>query len=186
MAISLQKGGRFNLTKKEPSLKKIFIGLGWDVKPGHTLDLDASVFMLGAGGKIPQDEYFVFYNNLKSPDGAVQHTGDNRTGVGDGDDEVIMAYLPMLNENIYDILMIITIHDAASRRQNFSMIQNAYIRLVDVESNREIVRYDLAHDYPTSTEVEFGRLTKVNGEWEFVASGTGTQTGLQGYVDKYA
>ena len=92
----------------------------------------------------------------------------------------------MLNENIYDILMIITIHDAASKRQNFSMIQNAYIRLVDVESNREIVRYDLAQDYPTSTEVEFGRLTKVNGEWEFVASGTGTQTGLQGYVDKYA
>lgn len=186
MAISLQKGGRFNLSKKEPSLKKIIIGLGWDVKPGHTLDLDASVFMLGAGGKIPQDEYFIFYNNLKSPDGAVQHTGDNRTGVGDGDDEVIMAYLPMLNENIFEILMVVTIHDADTRRQNFSMIQNAYIRLVDVESNREILRFDLAQDYPTSTEVEFGRLSKINGEWEFVASGTGTQTGLQGYVDRYA
>lgn len=186
MAISLQKGGRFNLSKKEPSLKKIFIGLGWDVKPGHTLDLDASVFMLGAGGKIPQDEYFVFYNNLKSPDGAVQHTGDNRTGAGDGDDEVIMAYLPMMSEHIYDVLMVITIHDAAARKQNFSMVQNAYIRLVDVESNREILRYDLANEYPNSTEVEFGRLTKVNGDWEFVASGIGTQTGLQGYVDKYA
>lgn len=142
--------------------------------------------MLAVGGKIPQDEYFVFYNNLKSPDSAVQHTGDNRTGVGDGDDEVIMAYLPMLNESITEILMIVTIHDAATRRQNFSMIQNAYIRLVDVESNHEIVRYDLAHDYPTTTEVEFGRLSKVNGEWEFVASSAGTQTGLDGYVNKYA
>jgi tellurium resistance protein TerD len=186
MAISLQKGGRFNLNKKEPSLKKIFLGLGWTIKAGHTLDLDASVFMLGAAGKIPSDDYFIFYNNLKSPDGAVQHTGDNRTGIGDGDDEIIMAYLPMMDAAISDVLIIITVHEGGARGQNFSMVRDAYIRLVDVESNREILRYDLGNDYPTSTEVEFGRLSKVGNEWEFVASGTGTQIGLQGYVDKYA
>jgi tellurium resistance protein TerD len=186
MAISLQKGGRLNLTKKEPALKKIFIGLGWEVKPGHTLDLDASVFMIGANGKIPQDEYFVFYNNLKSPDGAVQHTGDNRSGVGEGDDEVIMAHLGLLNPIIYEVIMLVTIHDADTRRQNFGLISNAYIRLVDVDSSREIVRYDLGSDFPTSTEVEFGRLKKEDDGWHFVASGIGSTTGLQGYVDRYA
>lgn len=186
MAISLQKGGRFNLTKTEPALKKIYIGLGWAMKPGHSLDLDASVFMLNATGKLPQDEYFIFYNNLKSPDGAVQHTGDNRTGIGEGDDELIMAHLGLLDDKIMEILIVVTIHDAAVKRQNFGMVQDAYIRLVDVDTNREILRYDLEHDYPTATEVEFGRLKREGNEWHFVASGIGTTTGLQAYVDKYA
>jgi tellurium resistance protein TerD len=186
MAISLQKGGRFNLTKKEPALKKIFIGLGWEMQPGHTLDLDASVFMLGVNGKIPQDEYFVFYNNLKSPDGAIQHTGDNRTGIGEGDDEVIMAHLGVISPSITEIVVIVTIHEAEAKRQNFSMVSNAYMRLVDVDTNREVLRYALGNEFPTSTEVEFGRLKKEEGEWHFIASGIGSVTGLQGYVDKYA
>ena len=135
MAISLQKGGRFNLTKSEPALKKIYIGLGWDTQAGYNLDLDASVFMLNAAGKLPQDEFFVFYNNLKSPDGAVQHTGDNRTGIGDGDDELIMAHLGLLDDRVAEILVVITMHDAATKRQNFGTVHNAYIRLVDVDSN---------------------------------------------------
>jgi tellurium resistance protein TerD len=186
MAISLQKGGRFNLTKSEPALKKIYIGLGWDTKPGHSLDLDASVFMLDARGKLPQDEFFVFYNNLKSPDGAIQHTGDNRTGIGDGDDELIMAHLGLLDSRISDILIVVTMHDALTKHQNFGMVQNAYIRLVDVDTNREVLRYDLEHDFPTATEIEFGRFRKEGTEWHFVASGTGTNLGLQTFVDKYA
>jgi tellurium resistance protein TerD len=186
MSISLQKGGRLNLTKTEPALKKTYIGLGWETNSHTILDLDVSVFMLDARGKIPNDEYFIFYNNLKSPDKAVQHTGDNRTGVGDGDDEVIMLHLSLLDANIEQILMVVTLHEAAERKQNFGLVRDAYIRLVDVETNREILRYDLKHDYPTATEVEFGRLTKEANEWHFIASGIGTTTGLQGYVDKYA
>ncbi len=186
MAISLQKGGRFNLTKSEPALKKIYIGLGWDTQPGSALDLDASVFMLNTSGKLPQDEFFIFYNNLKSPDGAVQHTGDNRTGIGEGDDELIMAHLGLLDDRIGEILVTVTMHEGVNKNQNFGMVHNAYIRLVDVDSNREILRYDLEHNYPTATEVEFGRLKKEASEWHFIASGIGTNIGLQAYVDKYA
>lgn len=127
MAISLKKGGRFNLTKKEPSLKKIMIGLGWELKNGNNVDLDASVFMLGANRKLPADEYFIFYNNLKSPDGAVQHTGDNRTGAGDGDDEMILANMPLIDNSISEILMTVSIHDGSSKGHNFGLLQDAYI-----------------------------------------------------------
>lgn len=186
MAISLKKGGSFNLTKKEPNLSKIMIGLGWEMKSANQLDLDASVFMVGNNGKLPQDEFFIFFNNLKSPDGAVQHTGDNRTGAGDGDDEMILANLPLIDDRISELIFTISIHEAASRRHNFGMLQDAYIRIVDVNSKREILRYDLDAEFVNNTDVLFGKLQKVNNEWNFVATGLGTNDGLQGYVDKYA
>jgi tellurium resistance protein TerD len=186
MAISLAKGGRFNLSKKEPSLSKIMIGLGWEMKPGMQLDLDASVFMLSSSGKLPADEYFVFYNNLKSPDGSVQHTGDNRTGAGDGDDEMILANLPLIAPQIDEVLITVSIHDAFSRSHNFGMLKEAYIRVFDVDTKREILRYDLDAENPGDTDMEFGKLQRVNGEWNFVATGIGSTKGLQGYVDAYA
>jgi tellurium resistance protein TerD len=186
MAISLQKGNRFNLSKKEPGLDKIMIGLGWEVKAGNTLDLDASAFMLASNGKLLADEYFVFYNNLKSPDGALQHTGDNRTGVGDDDDEMILANLSLINSSITDILVTVSIHEAAIRRHNFGLLNEAYIRILDVNTKREILRYDLDAEFSANTDVEFGRLAKVDGDWTFLASGIGSNHGLQGYVDAYA
>ena len=186
MAISLKKGSTFNLTKKEPTLKKIMIGLGWEVKPGSTLDLDTSVFMINVSGKLPEDGYFVFYNNLNSPDGSVKHTGDNRTGAGDEDDEMILANLDAINSAITEILVVVSIHDAEARRHNFGLLSDAYIRIFDVDTKREILRYDLDADYPSNTDIEFGRLRRENGEWVFVATGIGGNKGLQGYVDAYA
>ena len=161
------------------------IGLGWDLKTVNQLDLDASLFMLSNDGKLPADEYFVFYNNLRSPDGAVQHTGDNRTGIGDGDDEMILANLPLVNPQVKELVIVVTVHDALTRRQNFGMLSEAYIRIVDVESKREILRYDLDAEFAVSTDVEFGRLRREGDEWHFAATGIGSNIGLQGYVDKY-
>ncbi|MCU0436463.1 MAG: TerD family protein [Raineya sp.] len=186
MAITLKKGNTFNLTKKEPTLKKIMIGLGWEVKQGNALDLDASIFMINNKGKLPQDEYFIFYNNLQSPDGAVKHTGDNRTGAGDDDDEMVLANLDAISSNVSEILIIVSIHDAEARRHNFGMLTDAYIRILDMETKREILRYDLDAEYPTNTDIEFGRIRKEENEWIFVASGIGGNKGLQGYVDTYA
>ncbi|GAB4126365.1 MAG: tellurium resistance membrane protein TerD [Raineya sp.] len=186
MAISLKKGNTFNLTKKEPTLKKIMIGLGWEVKQGNALDLDASIFMINDRGKLPADEYFIFYNNLQSPDGSVKHTGDNRTGAGDEDDEMILANLDAINQVVTEILVVVSIHDAETRRHNFGLLSDAYIRIVDIETKREILRFDLDADYPNCTDVEFGRLRRENGEWIFVATGIGGNKGLQGYVDTYA
>lgn len=186
MSITLQKGNTLNLSKKEPSLKKAMLGLGWEVKIGNPLDLDASVFMLGRNGKIPADEYFVFYNNLRSPDGAVQHTGDNRSGIGDGDDEAILLNLPMIDKQIMEIVVVVTIHEAQEHRHNFGLLHEAYIRLVDVESSKEVLTYDLDEQYPNSTAVELGRLQRVENEWVFKATGIGSSAGLQGYVDMYA
>ena len=186
MAISLKKGGKFNLTKKEPGLEKIMIGLGWEVKPGNSVDLDASVFMLGNNGKLIAEEYFVFYNNLKSPDGALQHTGDNRTGTGDEDDEMILANMPLINDAVTEILITVSIHEADSRRHNFGLLDDAYIRIMDVSTKREILRYDLDAEFSNNIDVEFGKLVRENNEWQFIASGIGSNHGLQGYVDAYA
>jgi tellurium resistance protein TerD len=185
MAISLKKGGSVNLSKKEPTLKKILIGLGWEMTQGQSIDLDASVFMITPQGKMPTEEFFVFYNNLKSPDGGIQHTGDNRTGVGDDDDEMILANLPLISPKVAEVLVVVSIHEADTRRHHFGLLHDAYIRLVDVESNREILRYDLDQEFGSCTEIEFGRLRNENGEWHFIASGIGSKSGLQTYVDKY-
>lgn len=186
MAISLQKGSSFNLTKKEPALKKVMVGLGWEMRPGAQLDLDASVFMVGSNGKLPADEYFVFYNNLKSPDGSVQHTGDNRSGAGDDDDEMILVNLPLVHAGVNEIIIVATIHDAAARRHNFGLLSDAYIRIVDVETQREVLRYDLDAEFGNSTDVEFGKLHRKDGDWYFTALGIGGNKGLEGYVSIYA
>ncbi len=185
MSINLKKGSSFNLTKEEPTLKKVMIGLGWDVS-NQSIDLDASAFMVGSNLKLPAEEYFIFYNNLKSPDGAVQHTGDNRTGEGSGDDEMILINLDLINPLISEITFIVTIHDAKSRGHHFGMLQNAYIRLYDVDSKREVLRYTLDSERGKNYDMEFGKLQKSNNEWKFVAIGNGGEKGLQGYVDIYA
>lgn len=186
MAIILEKGGSFNLTQKEPNLQKIMIGLGWEKKPNNPIDLDASVFMIKASGKLPADEYFVFYNNLISPDEAVKHTGDNRTGIGEDDDEMILANLPLISPTIEQILVIVSVNEAITRGHHFGMLNRAFIRLVDIEAKKEILRYDLGSNFSSFTEMEFGKLKKVNGDWNFMASGVGSNIELQGYVDKYA
>ena len=185
MSITLSKGGKLNLTKKEPALKKILIGLGWDMVSNNSVDLDASVFMVTAAGKVPTDEFFIFYNNLKSPDNSVQHTGDNRTGVGDADDEMVLANLATVSTNIKELIVVVSIHEASERNHHFGLLKEAYIRIVDVENNREIVRYNLDQNSSRDTDIEFGRLRLEENEWHFVATGAGAQKGLQGYVDMY-
>ena len=185
MSITLSKGGKLNLTKKEPALKKILIGLGWDMVSNNSVDLDASVFMVTAAGKVPTDEFFIFYNNLKSPDNSVQHTGDNRTGVGDADDEMVLANLATVSTNIKELIVVVSIHEASERNHHFGLLKEAYIRIVDVENNREIVRYNLDQNNSRDTDIEFGRLRLEENEWHFVATGAGAQKGLQGYVDMY-
>jgi tellurium resistance protein TerD len=185
MGIVIKKGSSLNLTKQEPALKKIMVGLGWEFKSGYQLDLDVSVFMLGTNGKLPTDEFLIFYNNLKSADGSVQHTGDNRTGNDDGDDEIILANLPLIHPTVQEMRFIVSIYEADLRRHHFGMLEDAYIRIVDVESKREILRYDLDAEFTKNTDVEFGKLQRQQSEWHFTASGLGSNIGLQGYVDKY-
>jgi tellurium resistance protein TerD len=186
MAIALKKGDRFNFGKKEPALKKILIGLGWELKVGNPMDLDSSALMIGANGKLPADDFFVFYNNLKSPDGAVQHTGDNRTGIGEGDDEMILANLDLIDPRVNEILIVVSIYDAPVRRHHFGLLKDAYIRILDAETKREVLVYDLDADFSQFTDMAFGKLERVHGEWHFVAIGTGSKQGLEGYVNVYA
>ncbi|WP_343669756.1 TerD family protein [Chitinophaga sp.] len=184
MAINLQKGERADL-----ALPKFTIGLGWDVNESHSgseFDLDASVFMLGENRKIPADEYFVFYNNLESPDKAVKHSGDNRTGAGEGDDETLTVDLSVINPAIKELCVVVTIHDAAQRKQNFGQVRNSFIRVYDANSNQEILRYELGEDFSIETAVEFGRIYKRENRWRFEAVGAGQRGGLQEYVDRYA
>lgn len=188
MSVSLTKGGRVSLSKESPGLKKILIGLGWDTNTSDTgaeFDLDASVFLLNAQGKIQNDRDFVFYNNLTSTDGSVTHTGDNRTGDGDGDDEAIKIDLSKISSYIKEISIVVTIHEALQRKQNFGMVRNAFVRLVNDETNQEIVRYDLEEDYSTETGLLFGRLYFKDNEWKFTAVGTGYKDGLDGFCRQY-
>ena len=180
MAISLQKGGNVSLSKEDPNLKNAMVGLGWDVRStdGADFDLDASVFLLNESGKIRSDQDFIFYNNLKSSDGSVEHTGDNRTGEGEGDDEAIKVQLPSVPNDVKKLVVAVTIHDAETRNQNFGMVQNAFIRVVNAESNNEITRYDLSEDASTETAMIFGELYRHNNEWKFRAVGQGYNGGL--------
>ncbi|MDE7108450.1 MAG: TerD family protein [Muribaculaceae bacterium] len=183
MAINLEKGQRMAV-----ELPKFTIGLGWDVNQSSTgtdFDLDASAFILGENGKILADEFFVFYNNLKSPDGAVQHTGDNLTGEGEGDDESIRIDLSKIDPRATEITFVVTIHEADSRRQNFGQVRNAFIRIYDNTTGEEIMRYDLDEDFSIETAVEFGRLYKRNGQWKFEAIGTGQKAGLAQYLQRF-
>jgi len=183
MAINLQKGQRENI-----DAPKFTIGLGWDTNSSSTgsgFDLDASVFLLGDNKKIISDEHFVFYNNLVSPDGSVEHTGDNLTGDGDGDDEQIKVDLTKAEAKISEICIVVTIHEAEARRQNFGQIRNSFIRIFDATTNQEILKYELEEDFSIETAVEFGRLYKREGKWKFEAVGVGMKGGLQDYLNKY-
>lgn len=182
MAINLEKGQRQSI-----DAPKFTVGLGWDSNSSSTgegFDLDASVFLVGANGKIPNDNHFVYYNNLKSPDGAVIHTGDNLTGAGDGDDEKIQIDLSNISPDVTEISFVVTIHHADTRRQNFGQIRNSYIRILD-QTNTELVKYELDEDFSIETAVEFGRIYKRNSEWKFEAVGIGMKGGLQDYLNKF-
>ncbi len=186
MEIELSKGGRFNLSQEAPSLKKVAIGLGWQVnQAGETYDIDASVFMLNADGKIPDEKYFVFYNNLRSLDGSLIHSGDNRTGEGNGDDETIYVDLAKVNPAIQEIVFIVTIHQGQEKNQNFSQIKNAFIKIYNQESRNSLARYNLREAFSQETALEFGRLYKKDNQWRFQAVGEGYSSGLQSFVDKY-
>ena len=180
MAISLGKGGNLSLTKTDPSLSKILIGLGWDERAtdGGDFDLDASAFLLNISGKVRSDADFIFYNHRRSSDGSVEHTGDNRTGQGDGDDESVKVDLSRVPADVDKIVITVTIHDADARRQNFGQVANAFIRVVNDVTGQEVVRFDLAEDYSTETAMVFGELYRHNGEWKFRAVGQGYAGGL--------
>ena len=186
--VSLVKGEKVDITKTNPGLKIAAIGLGWDTNTsstGQAFDLDASVFILGENGKMLSDQHFIFYNNLKSPNDAVVHTGDNLTGDGDGDDEQVIVDLSKIDNNASEIIVVVTIHDAASRNQNFGQVRNSFVRIFDTNSNVELLNYELEEDFSIETAVEFGRIYKRNNEWKFEAVGTGMKGGLQDYLNKY-
>jgi len=182
MAINLEKGQRQAI-----DAPKFTVGLGWDSNSsatGEAFDLDASVFIVGANGKILSDNHFVYYNNTKSPDESVIHTGDNLTGAGDGDDEQITVDLSKIAADAVEICFVVTIHQADTRRQNFGQIRNSFIRIID-SSNTELVKYELDEDFSIETAVEFGRIYKRNNEWKFEAVGSGMKGGLQDFLTKY-
>ncbi|MDR1462213.1 MAG: TerD family protein [Azoarcus sp.] len=180
MAISLQKGGNISLSKEAPGMKKMTVGLGWDVRAtdGADFDLDASIFLLGSTGKVRSDADFVFYNQPKSVDGSVQHGGDNRTGEGDGDDESLEIDLDKVPRDVEKLSVCVTIHDAEARRQNFGMVSHAYVRCVNADSNTEVARYDLSEDASIETAMIFGEIYRHNNEWKFKAIGQGFAGGL--------
>ncbi len=181
MPISLQKGQKVSLTKGNPGLSRVVVGLGWDVNAfdtGGDFDLDAAAFLLTDSGRVSRPEDFVFYGNLKHPSGSVEHLGDNLTGAGDGDDEQIRVNLTAVPANITRIAFTVTIYDAESRRQNFGQISNAFIRIYNEDTREEMLRYDLGEDFSIETAAVFGELYKNNGEWKFNAIGSGYQGGL--------
>jgi tellurium resistance protein TerD len=189
MAVTLNKGGRLSLSKENPGLKKIQIGLGWDERQtdGLTYDLDASAFILTASGKVRSDSDFIFYNNLRGADNAVEHMGDNLTGNGDGDDEVIKVDFSLLDQqtDIEKIAIVVTIHDATAKNQNFGQIENAFIRIVNDETQQEIVRFDLTEDHSVETAMIFGEVYKKANEWRFSAVGQGFAGGLSSVCSRY-
>lgn len=188
MPISLSKGQKVDLTKTNPGLKNILVGLGWDINQfdsGSDFDLDASAFLLGENGKTTSDTDFIFYSNLEHPSGAVMHMGDNRTGAGEGDDEQITVDLTKVPANISRIAFTVTIYEAEGRRQNFGQVSNAFIRLVNAETDEELVRYDLGEDFSIETAMVVGELYRHNGEWKFNAIGSGYQGGLAALCANY-
>lgn len=188
MAVSLSKGQKVDLTKGNPGLSKIIVGLGWDTNKydgGADFDLDAAAFLLAANGKVASDSDFVFYGNLKHSSGGVEHMGDNLTGEGDGDDEQIKVNLAAVPASVDKIGFTVTIYEAESRKQNFGQVSNAYIRIVDETSNAELIRYNLGEDFSVETAVVVGELYRNNGEWKFNAIGSGFQGGLKALCQNY-
>jgi tellurium resistance protein TerD len=182
MGVSLVKGGNVSLTKEAPGLTAIAVGLGWDLRTttGTDFDLDASAIGVNANKTVATDKHFVFFNNLKSPDGAIEHTGDNLTGEGDGDDEVINVNLSGLGSEIEGVVFPVSIYDADNRGQSFGQVRNAYIRVVNQANGQEIARYDLTEDASTETAMVFGELYRNGTDWKFRAVGQGYASGLSG------
>jgi tellurium resistance protein TerD len=182
MVVTLAKGGNVSLTKEAPNLTAVTVGLGWDVRTtsGSAYDLDASALGLGANGKVISDQYFIFYNQLRSPDGSIEHTGDNLTGEGDGDDESVNVDLVAVPQEIQTIAFAVSIHDADARRQSFGQVRNAFIRVVDRATGVELARFDLSEDASTETAMVFGELYRRGVEWKFRAVGQGYASGLGG------
>jgi tellurium resistance protein TerD len=187
MGVSLKKGGNVSLTKEEPGLEEIVIGLGWDPREtaGADFDADASLFMLKDTGKVPGDDHFIFYNQKTSPCGSVVHQGDNRTGAGEGDDEQIVVALNKVPATITKLAVTVTIHEAETRKQNFGQIQRAFIRIVNKKTDREIARFDLSEDASVETAMIFGEVYRHNGEWKFKAVQQGYAGGLAALARGY-
>ncbi|WP_436772940.1 TerD family protein [Yinghuangia sp. YIM S09857] len=187
MGVSLSKGGNVSLTKEAPGLTAVLVGLGWDVRTttGQDFDLDASAILLNEGGKTLSDGHFVFFNNLKSPDGSVEHTGDNLTGEGEGDDEAIKVNLAGVPADVERIVFPVSIYDAETRQQSFGQVRNAFIRIVNQADNNELARYDLTEDASTETAMVFGELYRSGAEWKFRAVGQGYASGLRGIAQDF-
>ncbi|MEV6316219.1 TerD family protein [Streptomyces sp. NPDC051776] len=187
MGVSLSKGGNVSLTKEAPNLTAVIVGLGWDARTttGTDFDLDASALLANAEGKVSNDQNFVFFNNLKSPDGSVEHTGDNITGEGEGDDEQIKVNLSAVPADVEKIVFPVSIYDAETRQQSFGQVRNAFIRVVNQSDNNELARYDLSEDASTETAMVFGELYRHGGEWKFRAIGQGYASGLRGIAQDF-
>ncbi|MFJ6566522.1 TerD family protein [Streptomyces sp. NPDC091292] len=187
MGVSLSKGGNVSLTKEAPGLTAVTIGLGWDVRTttGTDFDLDASAILTNTEGKVTSDQNFVFFNNLKSPDGSVEHTGDNITGEGEGDDEQIKVSLVGVPAEVDKIVFPVSIYDAENRQQSFGQVRNAFIRVVNQANEQEIARYDLSEDASTETAMVFGELYRNGAEWKFRAIGQGYASGLRGIAQDF-
>ena len=187
MSVSLTKGGNVSLTKEAPGLTNVVVGLGWDVRTttGTEFDLDASAILLGADGKVLSDKHFVFFNNLVSPDGTVEHTGDNLTGEGEGDDEQVKVNLAGMAGDVDKVVFPVSIYDADARSQSFGQVRNAFIRVVNGANQQEIARYDLTEDASTETAMVFGELYRHGSEWKFRAVGQGYASGLAGIARDY-
>lgn len=187
MGVSLSKGGNVSLSKEAPGLTAVLVGLGWDVRTttGTDFDLDASAILLNGSGQAPSDGHFVFFNNLKSPDGSVEHTGDNTTGEGEGDDEAIKVNLAGVPADVERIAFPVSIYDAETRQQSFGQVRNAFIRIVNQADNKELARYDLTEDASTETAMVFGELYRNGAEWKFRAVGQGYASGLRGIAKDF-
>ena len=187
MSVSLNKGGNVSLTKEAPNLTSVSVGLGWDVRTttGADFDLDATALVCGPDGKVLDDRHFVFYNNLTSPDGSVEHTGDNLTGEGEGDDEVINVNVAAVPAGVDKVVFAVSIYEGSTRGQSFGQVVNAFIRVVDATTGSELARYDLTEDASTETAMIFGELYRHNGEWKFRAIGQGYASGLAGIAKDY-
>jgi tellurium resistance protein TerD len=187
VGVSLTKGGNVSLSKEAPGLANIIVGLGWDARTttGSDFDLDASAIALKSDGRVVSDKHFIFFNNLTSPEGAIQHQGDNLTGEGEGDDEQIKVALNTLPSEIDKIVFPVSIYDAESRQQNFGQVRNAFIRIVNDAGGAEIARYDLTEDASTETAMVFGEVYRNGAEWKFRAVGQGYASGLRGIAQDY-
>jgi tellurium resistance protein TerD len=187
VAVSLTKGGNVSLTKEAPGLTAVTVGLGWDARTtdGQAFDLDASAIACNASGKVASDAYFIFFNNLKSPDGSIEHTGDNITGEGEGDDEQIKVNLAGVPAEIDKVIFLVSIYDAETRNQSFGQVRNAFIRVVNQAGDTEITRYDLSEDASTETAMVFAELYRNGAEWKFRAIGQGYASGLAGIARDY-